>query len=104
MPMPKPANLISSLIVLLLFSASLVLGQTGTSGISGTVRDTNGAVVANATVTATSDATNVSQNQNTTESGLFAFTSLPVGNYELRCESKGFLTGHQIFRSGSFHL
>ena len=51
MPMPKPANLISSIIVLLLFSASVVLGQTGTSGISGTVRDTNGAVVANATVT-----------------------------------------------------
>src|SRR5437870_377660 len=90
--MLKPANLIGSLFVLLAICASAALGQTGTSGISGTVRDTNGAVVANATVAATSDATNVSQNQNTTESGLFAFTSLPVGNYTIMVEKTGFKT------------
>ncbi len=90
--MLKPANLIGSLLVLLVISVSAALGQTGTSGISGTVRDVNGAVVPNATVTAKSEATNVSQTQNTTEAGLFAFTSLPVGNYTISVEKSGFKT------------
>ena len=90
--MLKPANLIGSLLVLLVICVSAALGQTGTSGISGTVRDVNGAVVPNATVTAKSEATNVSQNQNTTDSGLFAFTSLPVGNYTITVEKSGFKT------------
>src|SRR5260370_28367636 len=88
--MLKPAHLIGSLLVLLVICASVSLGQTGTSGISGTVRDANGAVVANATVTANNEATNVSQNQNTTDAGLFAFTSLPVGNYTITVEKTGF--------------
>src|SRR5712691_8650247 len=90
--MLKPANLIGSLLVLLVICASAALGQTGTSGISGTVRDVNGAVVPNATVTAKSEATNISQNQNTTDAGLFAFTSLPVGNYTITVEKSGFKT------------
>ena len=90
--MLKPANLIGSLFVLLVICASAALGQTGTSGISGTVRDVNGAVVPNATVTAKSEATNVSQNQNTTDAGLYAFTSLPVGNYTITVEKSGFKT------------
>src|SRR5258707_12033204 len=90
--MLKPANLIGSLLVLLVSSVSAALGQTGTSGISGTVRDVNGAVVPNATVTAKSEATNVSQTQNTTDAGLYAFTSLPVGNYTISVEKSGFKT------------
>src|SRR6266850_6645454 len=90
--MQKPACLIGSLLVLLVICASAALGQTGTSGISGTVRDANGAVVPNATVTAKNEATNVSQNQNTTDAGLFAFASLPVGNYTISVEKSGFTT------------
>src|SRR5438876_2183065 len=90
--MLKPANLIGSLFVLLVICASAALGQTGTSGISGTVRDVNGAVVPNATVTAKNEATNVSQNQNTTDAGVFAFPSLPVGNYTITVEKSGFKT------------
>jgi len=90
--MLKPANLIGSLLVLLVICASTALGQTGTSGISGTVRDANGAIVPNATVTAKNEATNVSQTQNTTDAGLFAFTSLPVGNYTITVEKSGFKT------------
>ncbi len=90
--MLKPANLLGSLFVLLVLCATLALGQTGTSGISGTVRDGNGAVVPGATVTAKSDATNVSQSQQTTDAGLFAFASLPVGNYTITVEKSGFKT------------
>jgi hypothetical protein len=90
--MLKPANLIGSFLVLLVLCASVALGQTGTSGITGTVRDSNGAVVPNATVTAKNEATNVSQNQNTNDAGLFAFTSLPVGNYTISVEKSGFKT------------
>src|SRR5258708_4494188 len=90
--MLRPANLIGSFLVLLVISASAALGQTGTSGISGTVRDATGAVVANATVTAKNEATTLSQNQNSTDAGLFAFTSLPVGNYTVTVEKTGFKT------------
>jgi hypothetical protein len=89
--MLKPANLIGSLFVLLVICAS-ALGQTGTSGISGSVRDVNGAVVPGATVTAKSDATNVSQSQTTTDAGVFAFPSLPVGTYTITVEKSGFKT------------
>lgn len=89
--MIRPANLIGSLLVLIM-SVAAALGQTGTSGISGTVRDGNGAVVPGATVTAKSDATNVSQSQTTTDAGLFAFTSLPVGSYTITIERSGFKT------------
>src|SRR5712692_6995514 len=90
--MLKQANLIGSLLVLLVLCVSAALGQTGTSGITGTVRDVSGAVVPNATVTAKSDATTVSQNQNTTDAGFYAFTSLPVGNYTITVEKSGFKT------------
>src|SRR5712691_11337063 len=92
MPMLKPANLISSLLVTLVLCASTALGQTGTSSITGTVRDTNGAVVPGATVTAKNEATGLTSTQTTTDSGLYAFSSLPVGVYSITVEKQGFKT------------
>src|SRR5260370_2820543 len=97
--MLKPANLIGSLLVLLVICASAALGQTGTSGITGTVRDVNGAVVPNATVTAKNEATNVAQNQNTPDAGLFAFTAPPVVNYTISVAQPDFTT----FKSHDHH-
>src|SRR5438874_2690269 len=78
--------------LLLLICAVAALSQTGTSNITGIVRDVNGAVVPGAAVTAKNEATGVSSTQNTTDSGLFAFSSLPVGKYTISVEKQGFKT------------
>lgn len=77
--------------VLLAFSLT-VLSQTGTSNITGTIRDSNGAAVPGATVTAKNDATGVTSTQTTTDSGLYSFASLPVGVYTITVEKQGFKT------------
>lgn len=87
----KPARLIHSLLGLLLFCVAAT-AQTGTSNISGTIKDTNGAVVPGATVTAKNDATGVTSTQTTTDSGLYSFASLPVGTYTITVEKQGFKT------------
>ena len=66
--------------------------QTGTSNITGSVVDSTGAVVPGATVTATNEATGVKSTQTTTDSGVYAFSSLPVGNYTISVEKQGFKT------------
>src|ERR1051325_1919679 len=77
---------------LLFISVLAAFAQTGTSNITGTVRDTNGAVVPGATVTAKNEATGVASTQTTTDAGLFAFSSLPVGKYTISVEKQGFKT------------
>jgi len=89
--MRTPAKLVTCLIVVLLSGLSLS-AQTGTSNITGTVRDSNGASVPGATVTAKNDATGVTSTQVTTDSGVYAFSSLPVGKYTITIEKQGFKT------------
>src|SRR5437879_4149105 len=85
-------RLICTSVVLMVVSAAIVSAQTGTSNITGTVRDTTGAVVPGATVTAKNEATGVTNTQITTDSGLYAFSSLPVGAYTITVEKQGFKT------------
>ena len=79
-------------LLLIALSASAVAAQTSTSSITGTVTDSTGAVVPGATVTATNEATGGSQTQTTTDAGLYAFPSLPVGTYTVSVERQGFKT------------
>jgi len=80
-------------VISVLFVSCLVsFAQTGTSSITGTIRDSNGAAVPGATVTAKNDATGVVSTQTTTDSGLYSFSSLPVGNYTITVEKQGFKT------------
>jgi hypothetical protein len=90
--MLKPTHLVCSFLILIAISATGVIAQTGTSNITGTVRDGTGAVVAGATVTAKNEATGVTSTQTTTDSGVYAFSSLPVGNYTITAEKQGFKT------------
>jgi hypothetical protein len=88
--MIKLARLIPVLLVLVVITMSTAFAQTGTSNITGTVRDTTGAVVPGAAVTAKNDATGVVHTQTTTDSGLYAFSALPVGDYTITIEKQGF--------------
>ncbi len=79
-------------ILLAVFLASLAFAQGGTNGaISGVVQDASGAVIANAKVDVTSEATGelVRQLKSDT-SGLFNATLLPAGNYTVAVSAAGF--------------
>src|SRR5580765_1801942 len=91
MSMLKPSRILFSFSALLVFCLA-VFAQTGTSNITGTIRDSNGAAVPGATVTAKNDSTGVTSTQTTTDSGLYSFSSLPVGNYTITVEKQGFKT------------
>src|SRR5437588_718008 len=90
--MSKLAHLICSFLILIALGLTAAIAQTGTSNITGSVRDVNGAVVPGATVTAKNEATGVTSTQTTTDSGLYAFSSLPVGKYTISVEKQGFKT------------
>lgn len=69
---------------------SVVQGQTSFGRISGTVSDSVGAVIANATVIVTNPATNFSRTVMTDESGYYTVTNLPVGTYRVTVEVENF--------------
>src|SRR5712671_5957941 len=78
--------------LLVVFLSVGVFAQTSTSQISGTVRDSSGAVVPGVQVTATNEETGVAYRQQTTPAGLYAFPALPVGRYTVAADLKGFKT------------
>ena len=59
--------------------------------LSGTVEDPSGAVVIEATVTATNQLTGVKQSASTTSAGNYAFPNLLIGMYTVEVEAPGFL-------------
>ncbi len=63
-----------------------------TGDIVGTVTDSTGAVVPNATVTLTNTSTNVSQTAQTSGDGNYLFTLLQVGSYVVKVQATGFKT------------
>lgn len=64
----------------------------GTGAITGTVTDSTGAIIPNATVVATSVATNVKTVRTTTGAGDYTITPLTPGVYTLTVTSRGFRT------------
>ena len=66
-----------------LFVTSSAGAQTPTGTILGSVKDTQGAVVPGATVTATNLGTQYSRSAVTDGAGEYALRLLPVGNYQV---------------------
>jgi hypothetical protein len=80
-----------SLAVLLAFLFCVVNARAqGTAEVVGTVTDTTGAVIPGAAVTLTNTGTNISQTSQTSGSGDYDFALVPVGNYSVKVEAKGF--------------
>ncbi len=69
--------------------------QEVTAGIEGHVKDPSGAVVANATIEATSPALVGSQKVKTDSAGYYHFAALPPGTYTLTATAAGFRTFKQ---------
>ncbi|WP_263349819.1 carboxypeptidase regulatory-like domain-containing protein [Acidicapsa acidisoli] len=76
-------------ICLLLFAPRTASAQAN-AGITGTVTDTSGAVVANATVTITNEATSVASHTVTSSAGTYTVLGLNPGQYTVEVEAKGF--------------
>ena len=73
-------------------SMSVALAQLPTATILGQVKDTSGAVVAGAKVTARNTDTGQTRTTVTGEDGSYRLDALPVGNYEITAEKSGFKT------------
>ena len=72
------------------FFSLRVLAQTTAGIINGAVRDTSGAVVPDAEVTATNLDTSVKNTTRTNGNGDFTLAALPVGNYSVTVSKPGF--------------
>jgi hypothetical protein len=73
-----------------LLSLAVGLHAQALSGINGHVTDTSGGTVANAQITATNNATNVSKVTTSNSDGDFSFTDLIPGLYTVKVELAGF--------------
>ncbi len=87
-------RLILPLVILLIAGlvAPAVFGQETTAGLQGTVKDSSGAVVANATVEVTSPALIGKKTLVTDASGYYRFANLPPGTYTLTAGAPNFRT------------
>jgi hypothetical protein len=75
-----------------LLAGGTLSAQTGTAAIAGRITDQQGQVVPGVSVTLTETGTGTLRTTVTNESGLYQFTALTPGMYELRVELSGFKT------------
>jgi hypothetical protein len=74
--------------ICLLVSINALAGAGGS--VSGTIKDTSGAVIADATVNATNVETGVEDRVATNGRGFYSFPGLPVGRYNIAIKKTGF--------------
>ena len=80
------------LVVFVLFSTTLLVGQTFRGTILGTVTDPSGAVVGGATVKVRNVGTGQERSTTTSADGSYAVPELPIGTYTVTVTQEGFKT------------
>ena len=80
----------AAVLVFFLLWLPLYAQLAGTGTIQGTVKDSTGAVIPGATVTATSITTNSHYVQKTSSAGFYSLSALPPGEYSIRTTATGF--------------
>lgn len=78
------------------FAASVITAQVDTGTILGTVRDSSGAVLPNATITLTNEGTETSQSTTTTSGGEYTFSPLRIGKYSVEAKLAGFQAERKV--------
>ena len=86
----KILRTIISIVLMSLFAAVLVTAQVQTGTISGTVRDNAGAVIPDASVTATNVNTSAARTVQTNSLGAFTIPGLAPGTYDVNITSGNF--------------
>src|SRR6202795_5035010 len=84
------ALLIASFVAMASMFTPCARAQQTLGGITGTVTDASGAIVADATVTLVGDQTKLTRSQNTNSNGGYLFVNLPIGSYTLTITHAGF--------------
>jgi len=84
----------------LTLQAALASAQSDNSSITGTITDSTGAVVPHATVNITNEATGQARTLSSNDTGFYATTNLPPGNYTVNATAQGF----QSFTQTHNHL
>ena len=69
---------------------NLLHAQTDTGGVTGTVTDSTGAVVAGAQLTLSNADTGILQQTQSTSTGTYSFSGVRAGSYTLKVEAQGF--------------
>jgi hypothetical protein len=86
----RPGFQLASLTLVVLMSALSMHSAEVTATLSGTVKDSTGALVSKANVTVTNTGTNASHSSATLVDGSYQFTLLPIGTYQVTVEQAGF--------------
>src|SRR5712691_6000510 len=86
---------IAALLLLMVCASFTIQGQTNFGRISGTVKDSNGAAIPNATVTITNAANNSVRTVTSDSDGFYTATNLPVGTYTVAAVGNGFKKAEQ---------
>jgi hypothetical protein len=94
LPLRMSASVLAVLFACFAFGAGVASAQSAstTGQIVGTVRDTNGAAVPNATVTVSDASKGLTQTYTTNDEGGFSATNLPPGDYTVTVNAQGFGT------------
>ena len=75
-------------------------GQGTTASLSGTVTDASGAVIPNAAIELVNENSHDTRTSKSNGSGLFNFSAVPVGDYDVTIKVSGF----QTFQQTGIHL
>ena len=86
------SRVVTLLVGFFLAFSTLILAQTATTSLRGTVYDAKGAVVAGASVAITNPATGFSRTTKSDNQGVYEFVDLPPATYQLTVTSTGFAT------------
>lgn len=81
---------LTTLVIGLILSCGLALGQVAAGSLSGTITDANGAAVPGAKLTATSADNGSKIEATSSDAGLYVFPAVPAGRYSLGVEKTGF--------------
>src|SRR5262252_985627 len=86
----RQASIISSIVLLLAGLCARAGAQTFRGTILGTVTDSSGAIIQDATVRAKNVATGLERITSTDAEGNYTIAELPIGTYDVRIEKRGF--------------
>ena len=79
-------------LLMLAFATTKPVYAQSTASLNGTVRDSSGAVIPDATIALANVNTEVAQTKNTNGVGLYSFVNIPPGHYTLQVSRSGFKT------------
>src|SRR5687767_844396 len=93
-PLRRP--MMAALALCLCLIAPGTLAQTtGSATLRGSVKDANGSVLTDASVTLVNEATRVERKTTTNKDGIYVLSSVPPGTYSISVEHSGFKKSEQ---------